>query len=70
VVTATVTTDFVTAECPAGKIPVGGGGGVPYGAKLYQSMPTATGWFVRGDPTADMVEDWKVTAYAICVTAH
>lgn len=66
------TANEVTATCPAGKVPVGGGGRTGTGpssdGNITDSFPTADGWYVRAynpGPFANTL----LTAFAICVTA-
>jgi hypothetical protein len=65
-------------NCPAGKVPVGGGGGVSGGfgfapdeVAMHASAPSAdgAGWFVTANETISTAVAWIVYARVICVTA-
>ncbi len=56
-----------TASCPAGKVPIGGGGWI--GASnlfMTDSHPTATGWYARWESDNDAVIDANGEVSVIC----
>ncbi|MEZ5419654.1 MAG: hypothetical protein R2708_20235 [Vicinamibacterales bacterium] len=61
-----------TANCPAGKLVVGGGlmSGTT-NVTLRDNSPVAgnTGWSVTANEQAAGTPNWSLTVYAICVTA-
>ncbi len=70
-----------TANCPAGKSVIGGGGSANFAnpalgvlnAAIQDSVPTPThtGWRVTSIESGGVAEEgqpWRVTAYAICAT--
>jgi hypothetical protein len=73
-----VFTKTQVANCPSGKVPVGGGGridrinasftDVPEVA-LGQSEPTATGWRVEAHEVVPTDLPWVVSAYVVCADA-
>jgi len=63
----------VAAVCPAGKVPIAGGGRVSVsltgGPVLVWSAPSAAnGWIAQAVEAAAFPGTWSVTAYAICAT--
>ena len=78
VVTATTVTDSISpksglAACPAGTVPLGGGGAVKSavaGLTIVQDNPTATGWiFAAIEQGAGTNSNWSLTTWAVCAPA-
>ena len=59
--------DEVTATCPAGKSPIGGGAKSPGALFVVDSFPSGSGWVV--DMYNDDVGPFTFTVYAVCATA-
>jgi hypothetical protein len=67
----------VTAECPAGRIAIGGGAklvGPAVGMAMTESSPTLpnsqakrTGWIASAHEVVADTEPWSIEAYAVCV---
>jgi hypothetical protein len=63
-----------TIDCPAGKLPVGGGGGAfgaidtgaNTGPRLTASVPTTTGWRVDAHAAVGYAGVWSLFVYAVC----
>jgi hypothetical protein len=66
------TSKQVTATCPIGKRPIGGGGAVaglgPEIVGVTESGPNGagTGWFATGAELQATASNWSVTAYVVC----
>jgi hypothetical protein len=69
---------FITANCPAGKIVLGGGAltiaAEPFqnaGATLSSSFPTTSAWSASAVEVAGFPaeETWALAVHAICATA-
>jgi hypothetical protein len=69
--------NWATAQCPAGKRVIGGGGAVwplapfpPMPVALVASLPTSNatgwGWFAAGSEMSPTDAEWHVEAVAIC----
>ena len=61
-------------DCPAGKLPVGGGGGAfgaidtgaNTGPRLVASIPTAAGWRVDAHAATAYAGSWTLHVFAVC----
>ena len=59
----------ITATCPAGKLPIGGGAnvnGAVSGVALFVSAPTIGGWQAIAQEVVANNGNWIVSAHAIC----
>jgi hypothetical protein len=77
-VTAVAGPDFTTpktatADCPAGKMVVGGGlmssGTTNVTLRANSPVTGNTGWTVTANEQVTGTPNWSLTVYAICVTA-
>jgi len=63
------------ANCPAGKVPTGGGWAEPVGewtvsdGRILSSVPTATGWEVKIRSGQDSSRQFETKTYVVCVNA-
>jgi hypothetical protein len=72
---SSVFTRTQTANCPSGKVPIGGGAGIDRinasfttvpEAAVGQWEPTDTGWVVEAHEVVPTDVPWIVIAYAVC----
>ena len=59
----------LAVSCPAGKVPIGGGGGIYFFTSnlgLYSLLPTSTGWQVRGAERFGQAANWLVAVSVSC----
>ncbi|HUZ98951.1 MAG TPA: hypothetical protein VMU74_06290 [Gaiellaceae bacterium] len=67
------------ADCPTGKVPVGGGGTIAgtintggadgTGPHVYESFPNGSSWQVSMEASAAYAGQYSMTVYAVCVNA-
>ena len=67
-------TDFklVFVDCPPGKSPIGGGGGIFFfnpDLALFSQQPTATGWLAGGRESSPVAGNWLVNVKVSCAPA-